>query len=879
MKILITALFASVLFTGCLNQNNPENPVDGFSTGGHTAYHLRPASIDENNRGIVAATIDGYVLCYNSNKKLQWKTSLDGEFPFDLCVKDIDNDGLDESFVVTGNGTLFALNNEGKIIWKFSQGPPLYQVSVAINKDGEASVAAGGVGEILYLFDKSGNLKDSVKMEACIRHLRSGDITGDGNDDFAVATTTSGLIGNITLSVLSTENLSRIWSIKNISRNLPNSGRRLFSMLITDVTGDDKDEIIVSHGWGDNGQLSAYNSTGELVFSQSDERIPNIPYRMNLLRVVDTGDDKFIIGHFGYVLIIYNLDGSLRETLTSDYAMADSYYDPSTKTFYLGSSVSGGDGIYKINVNTDEDLKPFENMSPVGQLAVIEENLQTLFSQIENFAPPDYQPEPKSIDILASKPADKEYDNISFIKTMLVSQIITNPDDYWCSHTDRRRKYNLTADQIVDIVSTNESEGNDILFWAGHGAGFFYPIETFERMILAGPNHLKGFLFAEMEKVDQTMINLVQKGLLPLAELCLKYDKKIYFRNKNIFWNGTINLPFWKEVILNERFKDVFVPGLEETNCRTQELSLSGRIGLWKEGYINQWSCRMVTDNVNFDRLFEWGGQQVPVHHFRHLVSRGFLGATVFINNLHQGENFPAVYNKIIPFYDMLDKGIIHVPDREDLLSVSKVKVGMTENLSERYIEHGKNGHTYWFPEKGEQVMVFNRMDTYWGGSNLPEYDFSVFSTGETRRMTNFLPPNPYGIVPIVPLQNKENVDCIITDGEFYYVNGIATDAPSYATTVLNKLKAAAADLPLLVGGGAHWSAVRLDESHIRILLMDPGYLNPGNHTAEIYLQKIEPIECRDILSGESLSVKNGRILAEIPIGLFRIIDIKHELK
>ena len=43
----------------------------------------------------------------------------------------------------------------------------------------------------------------------------------------------------------------------------------------------------------------------------------------------------------------------------------------------------------------------------------------------------------------------------------------------------------------------------------------------------------------------------------------------------------------------------------------------------------------MVTDNANWDRMFEYGGQQVPTHHLRHLVSRAALGATVFFNDVH----------------------------------------------------------------------------------------------------------------------------------------------------------------------------------------------------------------------------------------------------
>lgn len=124
-----------------------------------------------------------------------------------------------------------------------------------------------------------------------------------------------------------------------------------------------------------------------------------------------------------------------------------------------------------------------------------------------------------------------------------------------------------------------------------------------------------------MEGVDDQMQEVVEQIILPVAELCRQHDKKVIFRNKNIFWNGTCYVPYWRHVLLDSGFQDVFVPALEETNCRTAELSLAGRVGLWLTGSFNQWSCRMVTDNANFDRMWEWAGQQVLNHHLRHLMS------------------------------------------------------------------------------------------------------------------------------------------------------------------------------------------------------------------------------------------------------------------
>ena len=142
-----------------------------------------------------------------------------------------------------------------------------------------------------------------------------------------------------------------------------------------------------------------------------------------------------------------------------------------------------------------------------------------------------------------------------------------------------------------------------------------------ERVLQAAPRHLYGFEFAEMEGVDAEMQEVVERIILPLAELCARYGgKKIVFRSKNIFYTGTAYLPFWRKVLMDARFTDVFVPALEETNSRTAELSLAGRIGLWLTGGFNRWACRVVTDNACFDRMWEWSSQQLQNHHLRHLA-------------------------------------------------------------------------------------------------------------------------------------------------------------------------------------------------------------------------------------------------------------------
>ena len=200
---------------------------------------------------------------------------------------------------------------------------------------------------------------------------------------------------------------------------------------------------------------------------------------------------------------------------------------------------------------------------------------------------------------------------------------------------------------------------------------------------------------------------------------------------------------------------------------------------------------------------------------------------------------------------------------------------------SDAYLRHGINGHRYSFPQDGDPEMVFSRLDTYWGGSRVPDHDFSAYAMNIRLRTCNFLPELPYGLVPIIPEQAANHGrfrQTIVTDGEYFFDNnGTKCTARAYKPEVEKALRTAAARLPVTVAGQAHWSAVKLDQKHIRLTLVDPGYLDPSERAVEIAFQHIQPTKCFDILSGETLKSSGGKLSIAIPAGVFKIIDLELE--
>jgi len=888
--VLFGFIIAS-LFQGC---GLEELPINIYTTGGYTLYHIQPATVDySGGRMVIGASYDGSVLCFTPDGKMRWKAETGDGFPFDLCVADIDGNGLDEALVASSDGTLYAFGSDGKLLWSFCKKRPLplYQVCAARQKDGKCIILTGGVADTLFSLSWKGELRGQLMVKNHITRIRAGDILGQGRDVVAVATTTGALAGTLGMNLIDPDDLSLIWSRSNLGTYVPNSGRRFFSMAITDLNNDRKADILVSDSWGQHGKIFAYNQDGELMFEKSDQRIPNVPYRMNILVPVKLPNDEYIIGQFGNILIVYNMDGSCREVVTGPYSWTNAAFDSITQTLYCGSSVSGGDELVAIHLDRPGWQQAFKNTKPVGKLAKIIANMEELKKQVAEFERPSYEPEPRNAEVILldeyhlrtpEELRQNYYDgqHIRYVSHLVLTQK-PEPGALWCRDISSFGEYDMTADEIVEQARQWEEKGWDFVVQAGHTTALHMSPKTFERLLKAAPGHLWGFEFSEIgEKLDKREEEVVEKVMVNLAEQCrLNGHKKLLLRTKNIFWNGNIYVPFWKRVLMDGRYKDIFVPCLEETNSRTQELSLAGRLGLWQSGVFDHWASRVETDNACFNRSWEWSSQQVLSHHLRNLISCASLGSDIYFNSIHQGPFSPTLETQLHLFYEMLEKGIVFIPKRSELASLSEVALGMLSPPSKAFLSHGTNGTRFIHPG-GQPPYVFDRLDWYWGGAPLESYDFSHYVFGIKRRMCNFLPLMPYGMVTIIPdkltsARSNRFTRVILTDGQsFFDEHGKPHSPAEYRPVVEALLREASAKLPVLVQGTAHWSAVWIDKNHLRVTLIDPGYLVPDDRDVKILLQQDGWTKCHDILRKEDLSVKKGAIPVHIPTGSLRILDL-----
>jgi lambda-carrageenase len=878
-------------------------PLRSFSTNGHTVYQLRCGHVAPSGDSVLmAAALDGTTHCYTHDGKLLWKNDTNRSLPLDLAAADLNGDDRDETLVASADGSLYAFDHAGQLKWQFRKEPPLIQVCAVTETSQGTIILTGGIERKLYALSQNGEVLNHVEFPYPVRHIRSGNFLGDGKNYAAVVTAKNDR-SRFVLQLFDPLSLNPIWEKPvGLATTNPTEGTKYYvpwagfrvtamSALPIDINSDGSDEILLTDSFSEKGQFYAYNGHGEKILTSSTKGLRGRAYRMNLLTRVtmpDSNEDR-IIGLFGNQLIVYDLDGNVEQILDASYSLACAEFDPDTGTLFLGSSISGGDGIYALHLGHPDWESAFQSLKPIGRLAQVEKNLATLTEQIERYQRPTYQRAPEPTTVITGKSADEirelyldqhDYKNVDFVQFNLLTEhydrdILKAP---WNTTRETRHRYDKTAKQIVAFAKEREELGEPFALWAGHGNDPFYmQLSTIEAILEAAPTTCRALVFPEMERTDDAMQYAVRTHIVPIAELCRKHGTaKIVLRNKNIFFNASCYLDLWREILLGDKYNDIFIPSMEETNGRTQAISLSGRMGLWLTGHFDRISGRAVTDNANFSRFWEWGAQQNLSHLMRSMVLRTSLGADTLLVNTYQGDP-----RTLAPLYRMLEKGVIAVPERDGLLSVADLCLGMKQP-SEVFLKHGKNGHLISAYQPRSTKMVFDRMDCYWGGAPTDPSDFSNYAMGSRSRMLNFLPTNRYGLIASVPATTDLKTSpffqsMLVTNGEVFYDDqGQPVSAADYKPTALAALRESAARLPVRVQGEVAWTVVRLDPTHVRVTLIDPGYISPADRETRIVLQHLDAITCRDILSGETLPVEQNAISLTIPAGVLRVVDIAH---
>lgn len=470
----------------------------------------------------------------------------------------------------------------------------------------------------------------------------------------------------------------------------------------------------------------------------------------------------------------------------------------------------------------------------------------------------------------------------------------TMSNEFYRKRRDKRMKYTGTQAEILRKYKPIYDNYKGLAMWGGHGNDpYFYSNDTRRKLLDMANGKKTVLIFPELENDSEDFKYVLDNMLYPLAEYGSTRNLNIHLRCKHVFWQGPAHRELWSRLSSGE-FADIFVPTMEETTDKSMELSVSGRMGFWLSGAVNQWGTRSVPDNVTYDRLRQFGSQRLPNHFLRQNIYNIASGAT-HLNNLSMDKEYMSLA------WELVAKGALYVPNRDELLSLSPVHLSMT-TPDHRYLEEAADVKIvthYNEKEETENKLVFSHLNGSWPGAPVTEWDFSNYAANETERRLNFIPAYNNGMVLITPVQNgalakeglprgkmidklhpiyKNIMKEYVTDGRNYIsADGKETyPAETYYKNIKADIEKSAKLLPMTVAGDAGWVVAQTDAKHLRLTLVDGGYVNPSEKEVTVTFHTVKPVKMTDLLSGETFDVGSPEaIKVTIPCGGFRFIDVE----
>ena len=100
--------------------------------------------------------------------------------------------------------------------------------------------------------------------------------------------------------------------------------------------------------------------------------------------------------------------------------------------------------------------------------------------------------------------------------------------------------------------------------------------------------------------------------------------------------------------------------------------------------------------------------------------------------------------------------------------------------------------------------------------------------------------------------------------------------ADEFYKQIKKDIEEGAKKLPVLVKGEkTGWVVAQVSPTHLRLTLVDGGYLAPMDRKVKVTLNNLAVKKVSDILDGTSYSVKDSSFDVTVPCGMFRFIDIE----
>ena len=833
---------------------------------------------------------DGSVSLSGVNGDLKWRVASDDPaVAFEIKSIDITGDGDDDLLLASGNGSLYAYSSCGDMLWRFKT-PEISRLSeiATIGAGQSVRIFTAGNTFTIYELNNRGELKAQLPVSGCVRSLESGDFVEDGKPALYLHTLAhdkyrSDFFGFIDPTTGETLKNGKI-------NNHVGNGSMVNDLEVADVDGDGRDDVLIFAS--DNTcELSVVNGELKKIFhfkGKKDKQRYAAAKGVSLLPQRDQ-----IVMQYGGVTYYISSRGEQIARIGEPHKgviFNEFVWLPQSQTLFGAGQTGGDNTLYPLNVNLTKIST--QGISPDGLYAQVEENINTLYKQSLKFKMPEYQSKKEKPFTLLGLPDDYISPQVNRLNggEMLVvgtskelsestprTDIIAAIGEVG-NKRDHRKKYNKTSDEIVAWAAEQERAGNPFQLWVGHGTDpFIIQIATLERIIAAAPNTCRGFIYAEMHDTSDPRVVYFVEEYMPRIAKAIEQNNavtKLYFRYKNMFWGADAHTTIWRDVFFSKKYSNILVPSAEDTNNRLQDINLSGRVGMYMSGYINDFAMRLVDDNPTSWRPLSQGGQRSVSPYLRAGVLAAAYGSSHgILFNIKYLEK-PA-YNA---FFALVKSGVLPMVDREDILSVGSWH--LIQDVDEEHLHSiTSTGHNLkkYTPEDDDAVI--SKAGVQWCGASTSPYDYSRVSLGVKYRWLNFIPAMPNGMVPITSADVKNQFnDYVISDTKCGIVDGEKVKAEEFGTTMA-KVVEQGADKMLMRVEGASWALIRVGEKQARLILIDNGYVSPSNKSAEITLQNKMPIKATDVLTTKGLKLKGNTLTVEVPVGSVRFIDFQYDDK
>ncbi|MFI3321534.1 MAG: hypothetical protein R3Y50_03315 [Rikenellaceae bacterium] len=848
--------------------------------------------------------IDGAVSLNQFNGKSRWRIPSDNPaLMFEIIATDIDGDKSDDLLGVSANGSVYAWSSGGKLLWKFSTPEKVRLCQIAtVGEGSDMRIFAGGNDYNLYELDIKGNLLSTTAVEGSVLYIESGDFITKGKDDLFVFTLTHdklhsnffGFIDSDTKEIIKSGAIGDIYKeVIEVSeeRLTPATSLIVNKVSVSDINGDGKDDVILT---GHSSTGSTYVFDGDLnpiincFGSKKDGQVYAHAVATSLQPVKEQ-----IAMQYGGIMRVFDLKGNLLATVGERYKgviFNELVLAPDHKTLIGAGQIGGDNTLYCFDLTKDKWWEEPQELG--GRAAEVEDNIATLYAQALKFKRPDYQQKqqnsftllgvnPSSIAPEVMKLSEGEIITLSgggnFSENTSRDHMVAAFGESALKH-DRRRKYNNTREEIVEWARQKEAANDPFEMWVGHGTDpFFVQIETIEQMLKVAPNTCRGLVYAEMAGAsDPRVVYFVNEYMPRIAKAVRDNNSKtkLYFRYKNMFWAADCHEPIWKEMFFSGKYNDILAPAAEDTNNRLQDLNFAGRVGMWMSGYVDDYAIRLINDNPTSWRPYSPGGQRSFSPYLRNAAlmiaygSRYGVFGLAYLNDLS--------YN---PLLALVKSGILPTVKPEDILSVGSWH--LVKDIDQEYLERVNNGHNLLKYDVTDTDAIVSVAGVHWCGADIPEYDYSKIASGVNYRWLNFIPPMPNGMVPFTASEyakqlDKDKVGYVVSDIHHAIVDGKKVEAKEFGSTMKNIVENGGKSLLMRVDN-ASWGLFKVGDNHARLILIDPGYIDPAERIATINLQNTMPKGAVDILTGEKLSVKGGKMEITVPAGSMRFIDFEYE--